>query len=106
MKAGKLRERITIQKQVKKTAASNQQIGEWEDVCKIWAEVKCTDSGIIDGDGFVQHEATYKFYIRRRDGITAQMRVKWQDRIFQLVGPPVDWTNERTGLTLITKELV
>lgn len=106
MQAGKLRERITIQKQVKKTTASNQQIGEWVDVCEIWAEVRCTDSGVIDGNGFVQHEATYKFYIRRRDDITAQMRVVWKNRIFPLVGPPIDWTNERTGLTLITKELV
>ena len=106
MKAGKLRERITIQREVKKTTAANQQIGEWVDVCEIWAEVRCSDSGQIDGEGFVQHEATYKFYIRRRDDITAQMRVKWKNRTFNLVGPPIDWANERTGMTLITKELI
>ena len=106
MKAGKLNQRIVIQREEKKTTASNQQVGEGVDVCEIWAQVKCTDSGVIDGNGFIQHEATYKFYIRRREDITAQMRVKWKGRIFNLVGPPVDWNNERTGLTLITKELV
>lgn len=106
MRAGNLRERITIQREEKKSTASNQQVGEWVDVCEIWAEVKCTDSGVIDGSGFIQHEATYKFYIRRRDDITAQMRIKWKNRIFQLVGPPIDWANERTGLTLIAKELL
>lgn len=106
MKAGALRERITLQREVKKTTSTNQQIGEWEDVCEIWAEAKCTSSKVIDGDGFVVHAATWKFYIRRRDDITAQMRVKWKGRIFVLEGPPVDWTNERNGLTLITKELV
>lgn len=106
MKAGKLNQRIVIQREEKKTTASNQQVGEWVDVCEIWAQVKCTDSGVIDGNGFVQHEATYKFYIRRREDITAQMRVKWKGRIFNLVGPPIDWKEERTGLTLITKELV
>lgn len=106
MKAGSLRERITLQREVKKTTPTNQQIGEWEDVCEIWAEAKCTSSKVIDGDGFVVHAATWKFYIRRRDDITAQMRVKWKGRIFVLEGPPVDWTNERNGLTLITKELV
>lgn len=106
MKAGKLNQRITIQREEKITTASNQQVGEWVDVCEIWAQVKCTDSGIIDSNGFVQHEATYKFYIRRREDITAQMRVKWKGRIFNLVGPPIDWNNERTGLTLIAKELV
>lgn len=116
MKAGRLRERITIQREVKKTTSANQKIGEWEDFCTVWAEVKCTSSDVIDGDGFTVHSAVWKFYIRRRDDITAQMRIKWKDRldasgnrvprIFILEGPPVDWTNERNGLTLIAKELV
>lgn len=106
MKAGKLRERITIQKEVKQTTAANQQIGEWVDVCTIWAEAKCTSSTVINGDGFTVHAAVWKFYIRRRDDITAQMRVKWKGRIFMLEGPPVGWVNERNGLTLIAKELV
>lgn len=106
MRAGQLRERITIQREVKQRTASNQKIGEWEDVCEIWAEKKCVSATVIDGDGFVVHAGIYKFYIRRRDDITAQMRVKWDGRIFELQGPPVDWPNERNGLTLITKEHV
>lgn len=106
MEAGKLNKRITIQKLIPKVSASGQQGGVWEDVCTVWAQVKCTSPRAINDDGVVQHEATYKFYIRKRKGITAQMRVLWDGRIFLLVGPPVDWTDERTGLTLITKELV
>lgn len=106
MKAGKLRERITIQKEVKKDTSTNQKIGEWVDVCEIWAEARCTSPTQINGDGFTIHAAVWKFYIRRRDDITAQMRVKWKGRIFLLQGPPVDWESERNGLTLITKELV
>ena len=104
MRAGRLKERITIQQEVKQTTASNQPIGEWVDVCEIWAEAKCTSSTLVDGKGFQIHSASWKFYIRRREGITAQMRVKWKDRIFQLEGPPIDWENERNGLTLIAKE--
>lgn len=106
MDAGKLNKRITIQERVKRSTASNQQVGEWVDVCTVWAQVRCTDSGAIDVDGAIQHESTYKFYIRRRKGITAQMRILWDGRTFSLVGPPVDWKDERTGLTLIAKELV
>lgn len=106
MEAGKLNKRITIQKLVPKAKASGQQDGEWVDVYTVWAQVKCTSPRTINDEGVVQHEATYKFYIRKRNGITAQMRVKWDGRIFILVGPPVDWADERTGLTLITKELV
>lgn len=106
MEAGKLNKRITIQKQVPKTTASNQKVSDWEDVCTVWAQVKCTSSQAVGDDGIIQHEATYKFYIRRRKGITAQMRIMWDDRIFNLVGPPIDWSEERTGLTLVAKELV
>lgn len=106
MEAGKLNSRITIQKEIRRATASNQQVGEWVDMCTIWAQVRCTSSTAIDDNGIVQHASTYKFYIRRREGITAQMRVKWKGRIFLLQGPPIDWNNDPTGLTLITKELV
>ena len=106
MNAGQLRERITIQKEVKTSTPANQKIGDWEDVCTIWAEARCTDSTLTDGDGFVVHAATWKFYIRRRDDIKAGMRIKWKDRIFLMEGPPIDWAKERTGLTLIAKEIM
>ena len=106
MEAGKLNKRITIQKRVPKSTASGQQGGGWAPVCTVWAQVKCTSPRQINDEGVLQHEATYKFFIRKRKGITAQMRVLWDSRIFNLVGPPVDWADERTGLTLITKELV
>ena len=106
MEAGRLNQRITIQAQADMQSASGQPVGEWKDVCTIWAQVECTDSRTVDGDGYTQHEGLYRFYIRWRKGITANMRVKWDDRIFTLVGPPADWKTERTGLTLIAKELI
>lgn len=106
MDAGKLNKRITIQRREKKSDASGQKLGDWVDVCTVWAQVKCTDSKVVSADGVVQHEGLYRFYIRWRTGITAEMRVIWQERIFELVGPPADWESERTGLTLLAKELM
>lgn len=106
MRAGELRERITIQKEVKEKTETNQNIGSWVDVCTIWAQAVCTESGLRDGDGFNAHTAVWKFYIRRRDDIRAGMRIKWNGRFFLLQGPPVDWKQERNGLTLITTEAV
>ena len=106
MEAGKLNKRITIQKLVLKAAPSGQQTGEWKDVCTVWAQVKSSNPRVINDEGVLQHEVTFKFYIRRRSDITAQMRILWNGRIFQLIGPPVDWADERTGQTLIAKELV
>lgn len=106
MKAGALRERITIEKEVKETVGGNQKVPKWVPHCEVWAEARCTTSKLIDADGFTVHAAVWKFFIRRRDDITSNMRVNWKGRIFQLQGPPVDWTNERNGLTLITKEVL
>ena len=106
MEAGRLNQRIKIQRQEDTTAASGQPIGEWVDVAEVWAQVECTDSKAVDGNGYTQHEGLYRFYIRWRKGITASMRVLWYNRIFTLVGPPVDWKTDRTGLTLIAKELI
>lgn len=43
MEAAKLRHRITIQRPKQTRTPSGQVIAdEWEDVCSIWAQVKCT----------------------------------------------------------------
>ena len=106
VEAGRLNKRITIQRQEKVRKPSGQVVGEWKDVCTVWAEVNCTDSKAVDSNGAIQHEGLYRFYIRWRRGITAEMRVVWDGRIFTLVGPPADWKGEKVGLTLLTKELV
>lgn len=106
MEAGRLTKRITIQRQTSRRLPSGQVKQDWADVCTVWAEVNCTDSKAVDSDGVIQHEGLYRFYIRWRGGLTAGMRVVWQGRTFNLVGPPADWKGERRGLTLLTKELV
>lgn len=106
MNAGRLNSRITIQRRVEETAPSGQTVGEWVDLCAVWAQVECTDSKTVDGDGYTQHEGLYRFYIRWRPGLDANMRIKWGRRIFTLIGPPADWKTEKTGLTLLTKELM
>lgn len=107
MQAGKLNQRIIIQEQQTKVNPSGQKVpGDWVDKYSLWAQVKTTDSGTVMEDGVIQHVVTVKFYIRKRRGITAQMRIKWADRTFQLEGPPIDWHDDRAGMTLIGKELI
>lgn len=107
MRAGRLNQRIIIEKPKVKKKASGQVIADgWEPHCSLWAEVECTDSSTQSGDGVYQHEMLHRFYIRYRDDITATMRVRWKGRSFTLLGPPVDWKTEKTGLTLITRELI
>ena len=106
MDAGKLRHRITIQTLKEKKAKSGQVKGEWEDLCTVWAQAKCTNSRTADSEGVIQHECLYRFHIRWRPSLTAEMRVVWNGRIFELIGPPVDWAEEKSGLTLLARERV
>lgn len=110
MEAGRMRSRIRIQQMEYKKDSSGQRVGSWVDFCTIWAEVQCTDSKLISDEGVIQHEGLYRFFIRYRHGITPEMRVVWKDhgkeRIFTMVGPPADWKTQRTGLTLLCKELL
>lgn len=106
MKAGRMKHRITIQALTETQLPSGQITGEWEDYVTVWAEINCTSATVLDESGAVQHEGLYRFYIRHRDDITAEMRVIWNNRIFTMVAPPADWKMDNLGMTLITKELV
>lgn len=71
----------------------------------IWAEVKCTRTQTAENGGAAAYVTAYQFYIRRREGITGDMRIAWKGRTFELLGPPIDWKNEKTGLTLTAREV-
>ena len=71
----------------------------------IWAEVKCTRTQTAENSGAMAYVTAYAFYIRKREGITGDMRIAWKGRTFELLGPPIDWKNEKTGLTLMAREV-
>lgn len=106
VQVGRLNKRITLQKPGFTRLPSGQKVPEWLPFCTVWAEVQCTDSRAVSAEGLIQHEGLYRFYVRWRRGITAQMRVLWDDRTFEQVGPPADWKGEKDGLTLLCRELV
>lgn len=106
MNAGKLKNRITLQRQSRRELPSGQQVEEWTDLATVWAEAKCTQSRTASAEGAQQGELVYKFFIRWRPDIRAGMRIRWQGRIFELIGPPADWEADRSGLTLLARELV
>lgn len=105
MDAGRLKNRISIQRREKVQKPSGQIVGEWVDVATVWADVKCTDSKTATEEGVVIHEGLFRFRIRWRPDLRADMRILWAGRTFELTGPPVDWESERVGLTLLAREL-
>ena len=63
-------------------------------------------SGFSKGSGATQFENVYKFYIRWREGIRADMRIVWRGRIFIPKGEPLVWVSYHVGMTIEAEELV
>lgn len=106
MQAGKLDQRITIQRFVPEPSETRQKTkGTYVDAFTIWAEVVCSQSTIQSDGGALVYETIYKFNVRRRNDILPNMRVRWKGRTFSLTGAPVDWKKENNGMTLLAKEV-
>lgn len=104
----KLDKRITIQRQIK--TASDGQGGftsAWTATtstpiwCAIWPRsVKETMQ-----DQQPAGEITHRIRIRFRRGVSAQMRVQYKNRYFNIVGPPVNVNEDNEWLDLLCKEV-
>ncbi len=91
MRIGKLRERVLVQQYIEQDDNVGGDIGTFEDLCSIWAQVttKSNDESIIGGS--IQSQNTYTFRIRRRDDIKASMRLIWQGRTLNIVSIQPDF---------------
>lgn len=49
-------------------------------------------------------ETTVRIEMRYEDGITAQMRAVYQDRVYDFDGPPIDVNGERVEMHLMATE--
>ncbi len=107
---GELRHRITIQ------ALSNSQNGYGEievNTPKVWNDVLSVRAGIypISGKKFFSAETenseiTHKVKIRYIEGLTSNMRIKFGDRYFEIISPPINFQEKNIELQLLCKELI
>lgn len=49
-------------------------------------------------------EITHKIQLRYQSGITSEMRVKFGDRIFDIISPPINFQEKRLELQLMCRE--
>ena len=75
MKAGRLRNRITIQKQVSRKDELGQLVNEWVDICTVRAEIRDVSGKEYHSSQAEQTQTDCKILIRYRNDITSGMRV-------------------------------
>ncbi len=104
MRAGFMRERITIETQATGVAANGTPSGGWSSVCSVRAAIK-TLSG-REGYEADQNTArfTHEILIRYRSDVTPDQRVTWGARTLHIIGAVAD--PKRRQLTLQCDERI
>ena len=101
---GELRHRITIQK-------LNNSQNEYGELAELWEDILNVRAGIypISGKDFfaaetTNNEITHKINIRYVPGITSAMRIKFGERYFEIISPPINFQERNILLQIICKE--
>jgi SPP1 family predicted phage head-tail adaptor len=90
VQAGKLRHRVTFQKNSGLKDATGSRKPIWDDVCTINAEINPLSAREVLASKAVMSDASVKIIIRYRSDITSAMRIKYKDTIYSIVGEPIN----------------
>lgn len=101
MRAGALRDRITLQAPPTAQDAAGQPAGNWTDVATVWAEVRDLSGREFIAAQATQSEVSTKIRIRYMTGIDASMRAVRGADVYTLVAPPLDPDGRRRELVLM-----
>ncbi len=101
--AGKLRHRIAIQQRTTDQDDYGQQLDQWDDVARVWADIEPLNGRELLAAAAVQAETTHTVTMRYRPGITPQLRINYNGRLFNILNVLDDNERHRT-LTLLCSE--
>ncbi|MBK5471437.1 phage head closure protein [Bacillus sp. TH19] len=105
LNTGDFRNRISIEQPVVIKDELNQVIEiSWQELKKAWAMIKT-----VKGSEYIEASASqatriYRFVIPYTSDVTEEMRIKMNDRIFDIIEPPMNDDEMYQTLTIIAKE--
>jgi SPP1 family predicted phage head-tail adaptor len=104
--SGSFRHRITFQEFISGADPDGFPVEDWQDVKIVWAVIKTLQGREYYQAAAIQAENTTRFVIRYTTGITNKMRIKYGERIFDIVAPPINDNEKKITLTIIAKEVI
>jgi len=104
MKAGLLRNLVTIQRYTETSDSVGQPIRTYVKYANAWASVQPMLGKETFTEQRVSSEQTHRINMRYISGIEPTMRIVWNNRIFELIGPPINYMERNTYLTFNVKE--
>lgn len=103
MRSGMLRHRVTLQRFQQGQDAYGGPVETWEDVATVWASLEAMSGREFFASQQAQSEVTQRIRIRYRAGVTADMRVIHNGKVFNIVAPLPD--NRGRELVLMCREV-
>lgn len=83
---GELSYRIIFQEPVKQDDGYGGKVISWQDKFKAWAAIEPISANERFALMSVQHEVSHRVYIRSRDDVSPEMRIKYGNRIYEVKG--------------------
>ncbi|GIW49202.1 MAG: head-tail adaptor protein [Caloramator sp.] len=105
MKIGDLRHRVTLQKLEMVQDSYGQPTETWTDVATVWAAVNPISGREFFQTETINSEVTHKILIRYMQGVKPAMRIKFKDRIFNILYV-INFEERNETLQLMCKELI
>lgn len=107
MQAGKLRERVTIQREVVTRDSFGAEVNPWTNVATVWASVRPGASGerFIAAADQLQATITHAVRIRYREGMSPKQRLLWEGKLLGIQSA-VDPDGRKRELVLLCLEIV
>ncbi len=106
MNPGKLNKRIWFQKKRLIRDAESNTKEDWIDAITVWAAIEPLRGREYYAAAAANAESIVRFRIRYRKDVTADMRIKYNDRIYELNSPPIDPEERHKELILMCKEVL
>ncbi len=101
MKAGSLRHRVTLQRlTITQDSSSGDTTESWTDVATVWAAIEPLSARDFIAAQAEQSKVTARIVIRARDDVTAAMRVKHGQTLYDIEGVLPDKDSGREYITL------
>lgn len=105
--SGSFRHWITFLKPLyAKDNIGQEEIVDWIPYKSMWAMIRTVKGSEYFSAAFEKAEITSRFIIRYTSGLSANMRIDYQGRIFDIVEPPINDDEAESTLTIIAKECV
>lgn len=101
---GRMDKRVSLYKPVTEADQGGGRKTTWQFVGRAWAELRRPKTSLINEAGAVVSVLTQEIMIRYRDDVARGWRVKYNDRVFEIIHPPYDYN--RADMILICREVV